>query len=522
VRALVRVVTSSESAARDGAAIAAGTPSRALMQRAGAAAASEIALRYGALMGGGVLLVAGPGNNGGDAWVVARALGAVNVTVRVIEPVAAKTTDAQAERALALESLGRSVLEPWDGASSFDRGESLVVDGLLGTGVSGAPRNTVARAIDGVAAMRARGATIVALDLPSGVDATTGQSQGRAVAADLTLTFGTVKRGHLVDRERSGGIVVIDIGLGANAELNDGAPVLVDERWVAAQVPAIAASAHKGMRKKVAIIGGSVGMAGASVLAARAALRSGVGMVKLVVAPESIRAVQEAEPLALAAPWPGDDEAIDAAIGSWADAVVIGPGLGRSAATRALVERILTAWKGPALLDADALNVFEGEPQSLGALLASRPALITPHPAELGRLAGRSVDDVLAERFDVGACLAQTLGSCVLLKGVPSVASAPDGRRMVSASGTPVLATAGSGDLLSGIAGTLLAQTGDALVAGAAGAWIHGHAAELAASSVRGATLDDVCAALRDSWRLSREPTRYPVLAELPAVGDRG
>jgi hydroxyethylthiazole kinase-like uncharacterized protein yjeF len=515
----VRVVTATESSASDSAAIAAGIPPRALMQRAGAAAATEIALRFRALLNRGVLIVAGPGNNGGDAWVVARALGAANVRVRVVEPVEAKTEDARAERALALQSLGDDVLDR--SSTSLDCGEALVVDGLLGTGASGAPRDAIAHAIDAVQTMRARGAMVVALDVPSGLDATTGRAEGTSIIADLTLTFGTIKRGQLIDRDRCGTIVMLDIGLGSYADVNDSAPHLVDEAWVAESIPPIAASAHKGARKKIAIVGGAEGMAGATILAARAALRSGAGMVKLVVAPESLRAVQDAEPAALAATWPKDDGDIASSIGDWADAVVAGPGLGRTAESRALVERILRRWKGPALLDADALNVFEGQATALSALLGGRQALVTPHPAEFARLFGASIDDVLRARFEIGSAAARTLGASVLLKGVPTVITSPDGQRLVSASGTPVLATAGSGDVLSGIAGTLLAQCGDALVAGAAGAWIHGRAAERAASFVRGATLDDVLAALRDAWTLSAQPMRYPVLAELPAVGEK-
>jgi NAD(P)H-hydrate epimerase len=452
---------------------------------------------------------------------VGRALGAANVPVRVVEPVEAKTDDARSERALALSSLGDAVLDRGAAAGpSIDRGEAIVVDGLLGTGAAGAPRDAIARTIDGVLAMRARGAMVVALDVPSGLDATTGRVEGTAISADLTLTFGTIKRGQLINRERCGTIVMLDIGLGSYADLDDGAPHLVDEAWVATRIPPIGASAHKGVRKKIAIVGGAEGMAGAAILAARAALRSGAGMVKLVVAPESHRAVQEAEPLALAAAWPSDDETIESSIGGWADAVVIGPGLGRTATSRALVERILRRWNGPVLLDADALNVFEGDATALAALLGARQALVTPHPAEFGRLFGRSIDDVLRERFDIGTDAARTLGASVLLKGVPTVVTSPNGQRVVSASGTPVLATAGSGDVLSGIAGTLLAQCGDALVAGGAGAWIHGRAAERAAPFVRGVTLDDVLAALRDVWMLSVQPTRYPVLAELPAVGE--
>ena len=499
------------------------------MQRAGAAAAGEIALRYRDRLEGFVLVLAGPGNNGGDAWVVARALATAGAHVRVVEPIAAKTPDALAERSLAVDAIAESDIETASLRDSLDRGEAVVVDGLLGTGGSGEPRGDLARALALLEPMRARGATIVALDVPSGLDVSTGAARG-AVRADLTLTFGTIKRGHLINRDLCGAIVVIDIGLGAHALLRDGAPLLIDEAWVGAKLPEIAASAHKGARKKIAIVGGGKGMAGAAMLAARAALRSGVGMVKLVISPESLAPVQQSEPYALAAVWPSDDAAVDRDIGGWADAVVIGPGLGRDDESRALLERVLRRWKGPTVLDADALTLFEGHAAALAEHLAGRPVLITPHPVEFARLAGVDVSDVLTRRFDVGREMAATLGerAAVLLKGVPTVVSGAsgEGQCLVSANGTPALATAGSGDVLSGIAGTMLAQLEDPLIAGAIAAWVHGRAAERVPSAsptdggVRGIALEDVVNELRDSWTFDARPMRYPVLAELPAAGE--
>jgi hydroxyethylthiazole kinase-like uncharacterized protein yjeF len=189
--------------------------------------------------------------------------------------------------------------------------------------------------------------------------------------------------------------------------------------------------------------------------------------------------------------------------------------------TRALVERLLVAWRGPVLLDADALNVFEGEPRTLGSLLGARPAIVTPHPVEAGRLLRLPVAAVLERRFEVGAELAKTLGATVLLKGPPTIISAPDGRVAISASGAPTLGTAGSGDVLSGIAATLLGQIADPFAAATSAAWIHGRAGERAAEvgSVRGSSLGDVIAALRDVWAMHDAALVPPVLATLPAVG---
>jgi ADP-dependent NAD(P)H-hydrate dehydratase / NAD(P)H-hydrate epimerase len=173
------------------------------------------------------------------------------------------------------------------------------------------------------------------------------------------------------------------------------------------------------------------------------------------------------------------------------------------------------------------LNVFAGDVDELGRLLDGRPALLTPHPAEFARLADLDVAEVLASRFDAGRALAARCRAGVLLKGLPTVVTSRDGQQLVSAAGTPALATAGSGDVLTGIAATLLAQIGDPLVAGAAASWAHGRAAELAHGvsdgarlTPRGVTLDDILHALPGAWELDTRPPRYPVLLELPAVGD--
>jgi hydroxyethylthiazole kinase-like uncharacterized protein yjeF len=507
------VVTAAQAAARDRVAIDTGIPSRALMQRAGAAAAAEIAHRYPSELARGVVVFAGPGNNGGDAWVVAHALAAAGVRVRVTEVADARTDDARAERATARHLIADD--QP-TGA------EAIVVDGIMGTGSRGAPHGTLADAIRRVAELRAAGARIVALDVPSGLDASTGEGDA-AVCADLTIAFGTVKRGALMRRELCGGIIVVDIGLGCHAAIDDAAPVLVDRAWVESRIPAIAANAHKGKRRRIVIIGGSEGMAGAAILTARAALRSGVGMARAVVHAASVTSLQTAVPAALTRPWPKSDDDIRSVICDWAHAVVIGPGLGRREDTRAQIERMLQVWDGPVVMDADALTLFEGDAPALGALLAGRKALITPHVLEFARLAKLKPDDVLRAPFDVGVDLAKTLGCVVLLKGVPTVVTGPSGRSLVSASGTPALATGGSGDVLAGVAATLMAQMDDPLDAAVCAAWIHGRAGELAGRrGPRGVIIDDVVDALAHVWNEAPPRPRPPVLAELPAIDDDG
>jgi hydroxyethylthiazole kinase-like uncharacterized protein yjeF len=515
----VLVADAAGARAADEAAIAAGIPSRALMQRAGAAAAAELARRCPEDLAAGVVVATGAGNNGGDGWVVAAALHAAGIRVRVVECLTARAPDAIAERESAIAS---GVAHSTDIEDLMRGAERIAVDAILGTGLRGdAPlEGDVARAVACLIARQRRDdGRIVALDVPTGMDATAGTDVAGLRCA-FTLAFGTLKRCHVVSRAGCGDIALLDIGLGEHARSSRGA-ALATPRWFRESLPAIPAGAHKGTRKKVAILGGAQGMAGAVILAARAALRSGAGLVKCVVAPESLRAVQEAEPAALAAPWPADDTALRRDVADWADAVLIGPGLGR-ADGRSFVERLLRAFAGPVVLDADALNAFAGDADALAPLVGARAALLTPHPAELARLAGSSVEAVLQERFTLPAQLARRTGAAVLLKGVPTIVSARGGETTVVAEGTPMLATGGAGDVLGGIAATLLAQTGDAALAGALAAYAHGRAAWLvSARDVRGYTLDDLLLALPVVWSLPAPPPRPPVLAELPAVGER-
>ncbi|MFN8572412.1 MAG: NAD(P)H-hydrate dehydratase [Gemmatimonadaceae bacterium] len=508
---MIGVVTAEQARAADAAAIASGTPSFQLMRTAGEHAAALIGDRYPDRLSR-VLVLAGPGNNGGDGYIVAGALAAAGHSPRIQAVAPPRSSDAQQAAAWASSvSLG----------AYSDGAPTLIVDALLGTGSTGRPRGRVADAIREIATYRADGIPIVSLDVPSGMDATTGVADG-AVRADWTITFGHMKRGLLVARGASGAITVVDIGLGTHGREIPGSPGLIDEAWVSARVPGIPAEAHKGVRCRVAMVGGDRGMAGATVLAARAAMRSGIGMVRLVVSEQSLAAVQVGAPEATAATWPADDDRMVDVVSSYAQAVLIGPGLGRDSASQRTLEQLLRVWTGPVVLDADALTLFAGRLDELRARLSGRAAVLTPHAGECARLLGCSVEEVLANRFTAPFELSDRTGAVVLLKGVPTVIASPDGRGVVSATGTPVLAAAGSGDVLSGIVVTLLAQTGHALDSAACAAWVHGRAAELAnlGRPVRGVVLDDVCRAISAVWRFQSPPLDAPVMAELPAVGD--
>jgi hydroxyethylthiazole kinase-like uncharacterized protein yjeF len=513
---LIPVTNAAEASSADAAAIAGGTPSRALMQRAGAAAAAEIAARFADRISQGVVIATGKGNNGGDGWVIARALHAVGIRVRVVECGESRTTDATAERALAIDE---GVPFTMGGHALTTGGERIAVDAMIGTGFvfDTMPTREIVEGVAALIFLRRRGCAIVAIDVPTYLDASNGYHMG-APRCELTITFGSMKRGHLVARDVCGAVVALDIGLGGHPRAAAVASLATPE-WFRATLPPITADAHKGTRKKVAIVGGAEGMAGAVILAARGALRSGAGMVKCLVAPVSLLAVQEAEPAALSSAWPVSDADLSSHV-QWADVVLIGPGLGKEHA-RTMVERVLRAFDGPVVLDADALNAFAGDLDALRMLIGARAALLTPHPAEFARLTGDDVDDVLFKRFDLPADAACGSGATVLLKGVPTIVTSPTGETIVVAEGTPILATGGSGDILGGIAATLLGQTHDALSSGALAAFAHGRAAAMvSARQVRGYTLDDVLAALPHVWALEPASRRPPVLCELPAVGE--
>jgi len=486
-----------------------GTSSAELMSRAGRSAATEILERCADRLGKGALIYVGPGNNGGDGWVVAESLCSSGIVVAVIE-----TTANTAPRSHEATKARDAAIAAGAIVGNANGGERLIVDALLGTGSSGAPRGAIAEAIARIDEERHRGAIVVAIDVPSGLDATTGAHEG-AVVADLTLTFGTIKRGQLISRANCGDVVALDIGLVGDTAICS-LPILVDRDWVSQRVPPIPPDAHKGTRKRLSVIGGGPGMAGATILCGEGALRSGIGLLKIVAAETNAVAIHSAVPAALFQKWPSTPAELEK-LATSADVIAIGPGLGNSPHTRDLVERVLLSWSGPVVIDADGLNVFAGDLDSLAELLNARPAIITPHPSEMGRLIGVSTEVVLANRFEVGSEVAKKLRCAVLLKGTPTVIFSPDGSRYVSASGTAALATGGSGDVLTGIASTLLGQmyeTRSPAEAAACAAFVHGRAAELCAF-VRGTTLDDILAALPAAWNEQTEPARAGVLAEV-------
>jgi len=511
---VIPVVDAAQAAAWDERAQAtAKIPSRVLMESAGRAAAHVVAHEFGRALGHGVLVAAGHGNNGGDGWVLARALAAAGVHVWAAETAGKRSPDCAATRALALAS-GVAVLdadEPWPDCG-------VVVDALLGTGASGAPRGGMLQL---VGRMNAHGAPIAAVDGPTGLDLTTGAAHDPCQAT-LTVTFGGLRRGHLLGRAWCGKIVVVDIGF---PPPDPSWPIFVDDARAGAALPRFEVDMHKGRRGRVLVIGGDQGMAGAALHAARAALEAGAGLVKLAAHPASVAAAQAASPDVLTVPTalgPGVEPALADAI-AWAEAVVLGPGLGRGADRANFVGAVLDRARAPVVLDADALQTgFD--------VLCRGPAprVLTPHEGEF-RAAFPKVGKLLdADRF--AACREAVSGlssalsvpsapSALLLKGVPTIVSSLDGTCLVVAAGNPALATGGSGDLLAGFIGAFLARGVAPAQAAALGAQVLGRGAEFAASqlTVRGTRPADVLTALPQLWRQWAEPPERepPVLLEL-------
>ena len=521
VRVVARVTTAAEAAARDQAAIAAGTPSFELMLRAGTAAAALVLRDLGDHLAHGVALFAGGGNNGGDAYVVAAQLARAGVVVRVHVAAPPRTPDAQRASRIADRFLRHG---PPTGH------ERVVVDGVLGTGHRGALRNGVATACAMLAAARDGGARVLALDVPSGLDATTGAMADGSVPAHVTLCFGSIKRGVLLQRAHAGRILAIDIGLDVAHQVDDRAWQLASVARVARALPPVPWNAHKGTRGHLALVGGATGMAGALVLATRAALASGCGLAKVWISESGLSVMQQSAPQAIAHPWPAHDSNGDA----WGHALAIGPGLGRSADSQALLRRALRENpRVPLLLDADALTLTALHAAGADAAAVIRDwcgpraqMVCTPHPGEFARLLGAPVPRDWEAKAQALSDFATASGSAVLLKGTPTLIATPGGEPpTVVAHGTSLLATGGSGDLLTGIIGALLASGVDAGNAAMLGATAHGIAAELATSragGVRGLTLEAVLDALPYAWRrMARPATFHPdVLSEFPSPTD--
>lgn len=506
------VLTPSQAASWDESAAAAGIGVETLMDAAGRAAAQVIAARHGPALRGGVLVAAGNGNNGGDGWVVARVLHRHGVPLWVASLPGSPTPLNSRVRRLALADGVREVAAdgPWPSVT-------IAVDAILGTGATGAPRGHAASLLDRLRDLRV---PIVALDGPTGVDLLSGAVWG-AAGAELSITFGAPRRGHLLARDEVGRVVVVDIGLpGADPQW----PVLVADAMAADWLAPFAARAHKGDRGRVVVVGGAPGMSGALRMAARATFAGGAGLVFAVSPEETAAMLASAEPDLQFRPHlldaPPSDSLLE--LVRTADALVAGPGFGRGPGRRELLAALLRASRRT-VLDADGLVAFQGAVPLLRELSAGRTLVLTPHPGEFRGLFPHLAGSLDTDPWGAAEAAMAECGATVLLKGVPSIVAGAGTPLLTVAAGGPGLATGGSGDLLAGLCGSALAHGLPAARAAALAAQALGRAGDLAARRVTARAMRpmDVLAALPDLWRawglLRTTPRRPdpPILAEL-------
>ena len=498
-----------------------GVPSLELMENAGAAVAEALVERFGKVARGGVLVVCGKGNNGGDGFVVARRLKKKSIPCEVvllgrkedISPDAAKNLGAY------LKIKGKVFEDGADPPALLGqrlKGKKLIVDAILGTGLKEEVRGVYAGAI---AALNGSGLPVLAVDIPSGMDGDSGRPLGAAVKAEMTVALGFPKLGEVIHPglEYTGELAVADIGIRpeAVAEVRPRAELLEEEE-IGRLVPERRPDSHKGSYGHLLAVAGSRGKTGAAVLVCRAALRVGAGLVTLAAAralndifagllveamtePLKNNAAEEIEP-------PGDPE--------WRrllekkSALVFGPGVGVNDGTRSALWWLLRNLEIPLVVDADGLNLLADGVERLGS--AKRPPLLTPHPGEMARLAGSDTAAVNRDRVGVARSFAEKHRCYVVLKGARTVIATPEGRIFINPTGNPGMASGGMGDALAGILGGLLAQRiafDDAL---RLGVYLHGFAGDRAAmvKGQMGLVASDVIEALPESLKQLKEGAR--------------
>lgn len=470
-------------------------PGTTLMERAGSGVVSCLEQELGAPRGKVVTIVCGKGNNGGDGFVVARLLHRRHAKVRVLAmaPVSDLSRDAATMYRQFVRAAGKSAVRPYTSksqAQSLLCNSDILVDALLGTGLSSEVAGRYGEAIDNI---NEAGRPVVAVDLPSGLHADTGTILGRAVRASLTVTFGLPKLGlyqnHGIDL--AGLVSIVDIGIPqAYIDAVQSRTTLITQAFVRASLPARRMSSHKGTFGHAGIIAGSVGKTGAAAMAANAALRVGAGLVTVAI-PSSVNDVLEAKLLeAMTVPMPETKArtlsrtAFDrlAAFITARTAIAIGPGLSTHPETVELVQALVKQLDRHAVLDADALNALAGRASLLTE--CKTPPILTPHPGEMARLEiDATPQSVNADRIGTAARFARERGVFVVLKGARTVIARPDGAVAICPTGNPGMATAGTGDVLTGMIVGLLAQGLASWEAACVATYLHGYAGDLAAAA---------------------------------------
>lgn len=489
-----KIATTKEMKALDGAAVEeAGIPGLILMENASLEILRKIEQIFGGeIRGRTFIIICGKGNNGGDGFALARHLLNREAEVIVLSagPVADLRGDAKTNAQI-FASIGGPVKEVRESGAMPKLGNGdLIVDGLLGTGLTGAARGLAARMIEWI---NDRSEPVLAIDIPSGIEGDTGAARGPAVIADWTVTMGLLKRGLVLPpgRDLAGEVTVANISLPPRVRAGTHIPFnLLEAGDVRGMIPRRDPAAHKGDCGRAFVLAGSPGMTGAATLCSQATLRIGAGLVILGI-PTSLnpilemkltevmtrRLAENEEGCICPEAFPTIEELI-----SWADVVAIGPGLSQHPDTEETVRLILSGINKPLVIDADGLNVLGKEEEFAGMLPTG--SIMTPHPGEFSRLCGKPIAEILAHRVDLVAEKAASWGAVLVLKGSPTIIADPSGEVYCNPTGNPALATGGSGDVLTGVILGLLAQGCPPVHAACAGVYLHGLAGDIAAREI--------------------------------------
>ena len=485
-----------------------GMPSSLLMENAGIAlaeAALELAGPHGRF-----LVMCGMGNNGGDGLVAARKLSGLGRTVSVELMGLGEALEGEPARNYKSLKAGGVSVGPIGDDVPVGPGD-VVVDALLGIGLSRAPEGKYADAIGRIASWRASGAKVVAADLPSGLQSDDGVPLPPTVTADVTLSFGFLKLGQALEPGATlcGDTRVVDIGIprAAHARLSDPAVWLLEESDVKGRIPVRRPEAHKGSVGHVLVVAGSRGKTGAAALAGLAAYRSGAGLVTVATRPEALSTVMAHAPELMGVELPSTGpfgigdliDLLEAAEGK--QAVVFGPGIARGDETGKLIAAFLEELTVPCVLDADGLNAIAG---NLAVLKKAKcDLLLTPHPGEMARLIGTSVAEVQKSRVATVRDAAQSTQVVMVLKGARTLIAREDGTVFVNPTGNPGMATGGAGDVLSGVCAALLGQGLSPEDAAVTGVYAHGLAGDLVAARTgrMGLIASDLIDGLGEVWR---------------------
>jgi NAD(P)H-hydrate epimerase len=469
-----------------------------LMEIAGRGTA-ELAYQIWEIHPGVVLVFCGHGNNGGDGLVVARylSLWGVPVVVRVVGDssngeVKMSSPEASTNYKI-LKEMGIVPVAAGDDTDILTDGCSLIIDALLGTGLDREVQGGYRTVIDSI---NRSGKPVIAVDVPSGINSDTGQIMGAAIRADLTVTFGYLKAGllHFPGADQAGELKVIDIGLPELPEDNSSKqePILhiASSEYVLNRIPARPKNSHKGTFGTVLTIAGSFNMPGATILVSESALRTGAGL-SILAAPRSIisrlpaaeiiyRPLLETSEITIcpnALKEKGFEEDLERAT-----SIILGPGISQNKDTQRFVYELLPIIEKPCVIDADGLNAIAANPNAFPK--NTWQFVLTPHPKELSRLISKSVAEIQVDRVSAARSAADKFGAVVVLKGAHTVIAGPDNQLFINVTGDSGMATAGSGDVLSGIIGGLLAQGLEPFEAAVTGVYIHGFAGDIASEEV--------------------------------------